>query len=356
MRNLIKLMMILLVSSIAESASAQDIHFSNIHASPVHLNPAMTGMFNGGSTRFIGISRSQWTTFTNGFKTISGSIDTKLLQTGSGFFGGGLQLFTDKAGDLEFKQTYVGGSLSYVKSVNKKGDSYFAAGFQAAYIGNSFDLTKMVGFDEETSISFGDVDSNINYLDISAGAAWYYTFSKNSYYYIGAAVHHLNRPNVSFFDTNDNGNTTITDSKADGRTLFRKMTIHGGANLKLTSSVTLLPSFVFFDQGPHREMNMGTYFKMQKASRGRNNTPDYAFYFGAWVRWYKDASISGIDAIIPSVRADFKNTVVSLSFDVNISDLKVVSNGAGGPELSVIKILGTSSKRRKSHKVKCPDF
>ena len=356
MRDLIKLMMVLLVSSVAQSTIAQDIHFSNIHASPVHLNPAMTGIFNGGSARFIGISRSQWTSFTNGFKTISGSIDAKILQTGSGFFGGGLQVFSDKAGDLDFKQTYVGGALSYVQPVNKKGDSYFAAGFQAAYIGNSFDLSKMVGFDTETSITFGDVDSNINYLDVSAGAAWYYTFNKNSYYYIGAAMHHINKPNVSFFDTNTRGNTIATDSETDGRTLFRKVTIHGGAQLKLTSSMTLLPSFVLFDQGPHRQMNMGTYFKIQKAKRGRRNTPDYAFYFGAWVRWYKDANLSGLDAVIPSVRADFKNTIVSLSFDVNISDLKVVSNGAGGPELSIIKVLGSTNSRKKSYKVKCPDF
>jgi len=265
-------------------------------------------------------------------------------------------LFTDKAGDLDFKQTYVGGAMSYVQPINKSGDSYFAAGFQAAYIGNSFDISKMVGFDMETSISFGDVDSSINYLDVSAGAAWYYTFSKNSYYYIGAAMHHINRPNVSFFDTNINGNTIATDSNSDGRSLFRKLTLHGGAQLKLTSSMTLLPSFVFFDQGPHRQVNMGSYFKIQKAKRGKRNAPEYAFYFGAWVRYYKDANLSGIDSVIPSVRADFHNTIVSLSFDVNISDLKVVSSGAGGPELSIIKIIGSSSKRKKSYKVKCPDF
>ena len=80
------------------------------------------------------------------------------------------------------------------------------------------------------------------------------------------------------------------------------------------------------------------------------------FTLGAWVRWYKDANLSGLDAVIPSFRADFKNTIVSLSFDVNISDLKVVSNGAGGPELSIIKVLGSANSRKKSYKVKCPDF
>jgi len=316
----------------------------------------MTGIFNGGSARFIGISRSQWSSFTNGFKTISGSMDTKLLSTGSGgFFGGGLQLFSDKAGDLDFKQTYVGGSLSYVMSLNKNNSNFLALGMQAAYIGNSFDMTKMIGFDEETSITFGDVDSEINYVDINVGAAWYYTFGKGSYYYIGASLSHINEPNVSFFDTNTNGNQSQTVEN-DGRVLFRKTTVHGGANLRLNSSITMLPSFIYFDQGPHKQMNVGTYFKIQKERRGRRNQPEYAFYFGTWARFYKDATLSGIDAIIPSVRADFKNTQVSLSFDVNISDLKTVSNGAGGPELSVIKVLGTASRGRKSNKVKCPDF
>jgi len=316
----------------------------------------MTGIFNGGSARFIGISRSQWSSFTNGFKTISGSIDAKLLHTGSGgFFGGGLQLFSDKAGDLDFKQTYVGGSLSYVLSLNKQSSNFLALGMQAAYIGNSFDMTKMVGFDEETSITFGDVDSEINYVDLNVGAAWYYTFGKSSYYYIGASLSHINEPNVSFFDTNVNGNQSSSTSN-DGRILYRKKTIHGGANLRLSSNITMLPSFIYYDQGPHKQMNIGTFFKIQKERRGRRSQPEYAFYFGTWARFYKDTSVSGIDAIIPSVRADFKNTQVSLSFDVNISDLKVVSNGAGGPELSIIKVLGTASKGRKSNKVKCPDF
>lgn len=356
MRNYTQLLLFLALSCLAQVSSAQDIHFSNIHASPIHLNPAMTGIFNGGSARFIGISRSQWSSFTNGFKTMSGSIDAKLLQTSSGgFFGGGLQVFADKAGDLDFKQTYVGGSLSYVMALNKKSSNFIALGMQAAYIGNSFDMTKMVGFDQETAITFGDIDSQLNYVDVNVGAAWYYTFGKSSYYYIGGALSHVNEPNVSFFDTNTSG-TQTTSVDNDGRRLYRKTTVHGGANLRLSSNITMLPSFVYFNQGPHQQINVGTYFKIQKERRGRGNQPEYAFYFGTWARFYKDASLSGIDAIIPSFRADFKNTIVSLSFDVNISDLKSVSNGAGGPELSIIKVLGTASKGRKSNKVKCPDF
>ncbi|MBT8219632.1 MAG: PorP/SprF family type IX secretion system membrane protein [Bacteroidia bacterium] len=355
MRNLLFLMAMLFWSFYnSPNIFAQDIHFSSIHASPVHLNPAMTGMFNGGNTRFIGISRSQWNTFTNGFKTISGSIDTKLLHAGSdAFFGGGLQLFTDKAGDLDFKSTFVGGSMSFVKGLSRKSNNYIALGVQAAYYGNSFDQTKMVGFDEETSILFGDVASNINYFDLSVGVGWYYTFNDDNYYYLGASMFHINTPNVSFFDT---FNSNQSQANLPGHNLFRKLTIHGGANLRMADNITIQPSFIFFDQGPHREINAGSYFKIQKQKRHRRQTQEYAFYFGAWVRFYQEANYSGIDAVIPSIRADFNNTTISLSFDVNISDLRVVSAGAGGPELSVIKVLGSSNPSRKKSRVKCPGF
>lgn len=277
------------------------------------------------------------------------------MQTSSGaFFGGGLQLFADKAGDLDFSQTHIGASLSYVQSINKAGDSYLALGFQSSHNTQSFDVSKLSGFDQETAITFGDIDSRLNYVDVNLGAAWYYTFNKNNYYYLGASIFHVNRPNVSFFDTDPNRAQINTDR--DGHTLFRRLTIHGGANLRMSKYVTVQPSFIYFDQGPHMQINTGTYFKIQKTQKGRRSQDQSAFYFGAWVRFYQEANIGGIDAIIPSVRADFNNTIISLSFDINISDLRVVSTGAGGPELSVIKVIGSSKRRSKTYKVKCPDF
>jgi len=53
---------------------------------------------------------------------------------------------------------------------------------------------------------------------------------------------------------------------------------------------------------------------------------------------------------------DYKKTSFTFSYDFNISTLKRVSAGRGGPELSIIQIIGSEKTRRKSSAIKCPAF
>ena len=85
-----------------QSLSAQDIHLSHIHASPTILNPSLAGLFNG-DIRSITNYRSQWESFTNGYRTMVTSADMKVARMGVyDFLGAGLQVYSDKAGDLDF--------------------------------------------------------------------------------------------------------------------------------------------------------------------------------------------------------------------------------------------------------------
>jgi len=326
---------------------AQDIHSSHIHATPTFLNPALNGMMNA-DVRFMANTRSQWQSVTKGYKTNMGSVDMKLFTLSNGdLIGGGLNLYSDKAGDLDFRSTGLGIGLTYLKSLaGRKGGNYVAFGLRGAQLSNGYDPTKIIAFDDEPLAASGGANK-IHYFDLSAGVAWFYEVNKTTNFHLGVSAWHLNKPEVSF----------VNDPEATfeaSQFLYRKIVVHGAADFKLTRRANLKPSFIFMDQGPHREITIGTFYKYRtKMDRLLKETS--SIYVGGWLRWYAEKDISGVDAIVAAVRFDYKNTHLTFSFDVNISTLKEVSFGSGGPEFSIVQLINFEEKR-KPFKVQCPAF
>jgi Bacteroidetes-specific putative membrane protein len=330
---------------------AQDIHLSHIHASPTILNPALTGLFNGGDIRFIANARSQWQTVTNAYKTIAGSMDMKLMNLRDrSIVGAGLQVYSDRAGDLGFSKTSAALSFSILKSLDQRGSSFVGFGMKAAYVSYGLDYTKMIGFDEEPLVLSGAPD-RFGFLDVTAGISYAYTFDPFNSIYFGISAFHLNNPNTSFYNRLE-GQENSDFYQYDR--LYRKLVFHGGGNVRLAKYITALPSFIFMDQGPHREINFGSFIKFMKSASFKKS--ENAFYIGLWGRWYFEKDISGTDALIAAIRADIKKTSFTFSFDINVSSLSRASYALGGPELSIIHIIGLPNDRHRSSKVKCPVF
>ncbi len=341
-----------LLAVLGGQLAAQDIHFAHIHASPTYLNPAMTGMFENGSMRFIANTRSQWETIGGkGYKTVALSTDGQLGSLGeSSLLGGGLQLTADQAGDLNFTKSSASLTLSAIKSLNRKYEHFIAIGIQNAYHNYRLDYSKMVGFDSEPLVENG-APNKLNFWDLSLGAAWYYTFKDRSTMYLGAGLFHINTPNTSFFSRAESPSEYREENQEE---LYQKFVIHGGAYWRMGKQVTALPSFMYLDQGPHQEINIGTFLRF---ARGKSFTiTNYAFYFGAWTRWHIEKDIFDVDAIITSLRMDVNRTSYTISFDTNVSSLSRASFGIGGPEVSIVKIIGPQMSNRKPNKVKCPAF
>ncbi len=331
----------------AAKMSAQDIHLSHIHASPTYINPAMTGLFNG-DMRFIGNYRSQWQTFTNGFQTFLGSADMKLNQ---GFgnqddIGAGIQVSTDRAGDLNFNTTSANFTLSYLKALNGIGDHFISIGISNGFVQTRLDLSDLRVFDQDPFLQTPDFGGRNSYYDLNAGAAWFVPLHHQDFAYVGGSIYHLNRAFVSF--------KSDREHSLPGTSLIPRYILHGGASIRLNEFMTIKPSFLFFDQHPHREVNVGTFLKITRETRSYLR-PEYAFYAGLWYRWSVKAGEFNRDALIASLRYDFRRTVLSFSFDLNISPLQKASNGIGGPELSVMHFLDFIRPQRKRIKVKCPE-
>ena len=338
----------LIVLGFSSKIFAQDIHLSHIHASPTYINPAMTGLFNG-DMRFIANYRRQWESFTNGFQTFLGSADMKLNQ-GFGLqddVGAGIQVSSDKAGDLNLSTVSANLTFSYLKALNSYGDHFVTFGVSNGIVQNRLDLSQLRIFDQDPYLQSGDFNNQLTYYDLNAGAAWFMPLKREDFLYVGGSIFHLNRALVTF--TRDQ-----PDYQA-GTSLIPRYILHGGASVRINQFVTLKPSFIYFDQRPHQQFNIGTFLKITRETRTYVR-PEYAFYAGLWFRWSNRAGEFNRDALIASLRYDIRNTVFSFSFDLNISPLRKATRGVGGPELSVMHFIDFIRPQRKRVKVKCPEL
>ncbi|NJK83079.1 MAG: PorP/SprF family type IX secretion system membrane protein [Saprospiraceae bacterium] len=335
------------------STKAQDIHFSQFYLSPLNLNPAMTGVMNC-NTRLVANYRNQWASVlkSNAFNTYSVSYDQRIAVGRYDYIGVGGVFWGDQAGESRFSTTTGKLSFSYSKRMggNKQRNDYLVVGAQGGVAQRSIDFLNLRwpnqhdgegGFDPSLSSGESTLNDNFLFADAEAGLLWFsVNEKKGSSFYAGAAFHHLNRANQSFFD----GGESL---------LYTRFTGHMGGDLPVSSKFGLVPGVIVMKQGPSFQVNGGTSLKFLLG-----DSREYqAFQVGAWMRLanrYEDEENSGIlaDAAILSTRFDYNSFSIGFSYDVNISPLATASNGNGGFEFALVyKICG--AERRG---VYCPRF
>ncbi len=338
MKNTILYTIIILIFS--SNLQSQDVHFSHIHSSPTLLNPAMTGLFNG-KIRMSGNYKSQWNNFTEGYSTAAAAFDVRAVEFKNNIIGAGISMYSDKAGDLDFSTNTVSMNASFIQLLGK--DTWASVGFKNSFIQSRVDFTKAKTFEAEP-VFF----SNISYWDLSTGLAIMHKYKNGNLIYGGASLFHVNGANVSFLSKPLKGGP----DQPNIETQDKKVVLHGGADIKVNRNLTLKPTFILMDQGPHREIMIGSFVKYESNQNSMLSEKNASISFGAWMRWYSEINLAGADALITSVRMDMNGMFVTLSYDANISSLRVASQGQGGVELSVVKVI--SHKTIQKRKISCP--
>lgn len=328
--------------------NAQDIHFTQFYMSPLNLNPALTGVMNC-KTRMVANYRNQWAAVlaANAYNTYSVSYDQKIPVGREDYFGIGGSLWGDVAGESRFGTTQGRVSLSYSKKMAgyRKKASYLVIGADAALTSRSISDTDLRwpsqitgdGFDKtlpNNEPNFTDFD--FLYADIAAGLLWFSVIDNNTNWYFGAALHHLNRPNVTFL--------------GDEVNLYSRYTLHAGMQFEIARKISMLPFGVYMAQGPHRSLNAGTNFRF---AMGPSRTTNQSFEVGAWYRVGNKVE-GGLhsDAVILSSRFNYEQFGIGFSYDINVSGLRQASPANGAFEFSLIyNICGPESRG-----VYCPRF
>jgi len=315
-----KLITLLCTGVALQLHAQQDIHFSQYYSSPLFLNPATAGMFRGDMRTNLNY-RNQWATVTRPFNTIVAGIDAPVYspKKSDNFLALGARFFHDKAGDSRFGSTNFGLDASYAISTGK--NSFFGVGlgfgvlsrsitpsgltWDQQWNGNAFDNSLYSG-ESIQSESFATFDLN--------GGLCYMFDDGDVRYTLGAGIQHFNRPNISFLGSNEK--------------LMIKYVFHGQAEFPLgRTNTALVPSAVYFFQGPNMELTFGSDYKIiiKQASQRLTFNDEISLSAGLYTRF--------LDALFATFRFNYAGLSVGGAYDFTMSKLSPHTKGLGGFEL-----------------------
>ena len=331
--------------------NAQDARFSQFYTAASHTNPALTGIFPGQFKVTLNY-RNQWSSFLGGasFNTVGANFDYRIKTNKYDYLSAGISLLRDDAGDARFNQTKVNLNLSYLKKLG--GNSrystsahYVALGFQGGVGQNGIDWSRLSfsqQFNNEDEV-FVETDPTGEdfgnrsklYADLNAGLAWYAVFDDNLSLHAGFAMHHLMKPDISFYD----GSNDVLYAKYVGQI---------GGQIPFTENLSILPAAIFTLQGPSHETVVGTNFRYSN-----NDRNELALRIGVWGRMVADeGSTMALESTIVSSMIEINQFLIGLSYDINLSTLKPASNSRGAFELSLTYVHEEKSR----YKTACPKF
>jgi type IX secretion system PorP/SprF family membrane protein len=336
-----KVVMPFVMAAACQCAFSQDLHFSQFFEAPLLRNPSLAGIFVG-DYRVQGVYRDQWNSITNGYRTGSLNAEYKMpVGRSSDFITTGLQCLFDKAGTVGLTTTEFLPALNYHKSLSDEKTMYISLGFMGGIVDKTIDRSKVTTSNQfnsgvfDPAIADGETfpSANIHYWDASVGMSFNTTFGeeqKNSMF-VGAAFHHLNRPKNNFY---------LNTIELDPKYVFSagvKMNMDDYSYLTLQGDYSVQASF--------KEAIGGALYSYKLDD---TKDPKYVLSLGAFMRWQ--------DALIPVIKIDMLPLSVALSYDVNISQLKTVSQGQGGVELSISYIGFLDRQTSSKYKMLCPHF
>lgn len=324
-------------------AHAQDIHFSQFYENVIIRNPGLTGIFSGDVKGGVNY-RTQWNEISVPFTTVLASAEyRKQISEETGDCASfGLTATYDKAGTINFASAQIYGAVAYNKALEDVHGSYLTLGFAGGYMQRSIDPSKATFSSQYQNGSYSSNNAsgetmsfrNISNFDLGVGVSLNSSMgaTNNVNYYIGASAYHILKPKHTF----DDNNAYVR--------LSTKWSGNLGVKAQFTPQVGMVVHANYSNQSPYQEIIFGGLASYRILDQ---NLQQFTFYAGAFYRIK--------DAIIPTVKVDYKTYSVTLSYDVNNSSLKSASNTMGGFEISLYA-RGTWKKDNASENVKCPRF
>lgn len=329
------------------TAAAQDTHFSQYNASPLVLNPALSGLSNGDYRVYTNF-RSQWMTVSkaSAYRSFAAGADMAVgkVTRYNSFAGLGISFLNTQAGVIRLSTNRLDLTFAYHFMLNHRGTQQISLGVQGGFNMRTIDPSRAV-YDSQYDPVSGTLNpyaagesygkTKVLFADAGAGVLYSGIFKRGNHLYLGFAMAHLNRPNVSFQPSG-----LEAPDKAQQR-LAMKYTIHGGMLLPMGKRLALMPNFMVLVQGTANEFNLGLHLR---SALGNMKTSATYLYFGAQYRGL-------VDAVIVSGRMDIKGFTMGLSYDINISKLLPATKTVGAPEISLMYQGSFKKKPRPWH---CP--
>ncbi|MBD3637355.1 MAG: PorP/SprF family type IX secretion system membrane protein [Crocinitomicaceae bacterium] len=311
---------------------AQDIHFSQFYMNPLQQNPAMAGAVYGIEANIN--YKDQWRAVGAPYKTFALGYHMRYEKKRSqgGFLAGGVNFFSDKAGDSQMGTGQGNLAMAYHFKANEY--NRIGGGVQVGYFQRKIDYTNLqwatqfdgTAYNASLPAGIPAGQASFTRMDVGAGVSWVYnntggdikvTDNHDLNFTAGVAVMHINRPKFSFLNTDER--------------LPMKVVLHGNGVISLgeSSKMAVCPGFMYYRQGPAQEIYVGTLFRylLAQDSKFTGFRHGAALYGGAYLRTR--------DAITAKFIIEYAGWGFGVSYDINVSSLKVASNTRGGLEFSL---------------------
>jgi type IX secretion system PorP/SprF family membrane protein len=326
------LLTIILLCILPFISKGQDAVFSQFFNSTLYLNPALAGIEEDFTVSFG--HRSQWRSLlfpytTSQFSAIIPYYKSKHTKPLGHIGAFGFSVYNDLAGENNnFKTTGVNGAFAYNLPLDHRYVNLITFGLQIGAINKKIDpeglqwgeqYNPFLGFD--ANITSSDV-SNLQgrtFIDINAGAFWWWTPIQNGDMLFnsansGISVSHLNNPNESLLEQ-------------DNQQLPLLYKYHGGMvfniSHKATASINVLTAF----QDETVQNNIGSYLSYKLSTFYEGKIQYGIARLGGWYR-INDSFI----LLTEFETALFK---VAFSYDLNTSSLRYNDRGIGTYEINL---------------------
>lgn len=299
---------------------SQDFTFSQFYEQPLLRNPALAGVFTG-DIRVAAAHRSQWGSVTVPFRTTSLSVEHKIpVGSKNDIVTIASQMSIDQAGDLRLRRTQILPAINYHKSLSNDNDTYLSLAFMGGPVSSQFDASKLKlgdqyvngGFDPSNPTSQPITATGYSYFDLTTGLCFSTAFQHKTRVYVAVGVAHVTNPKIK----------SVTGSIENF--LSPRLSVNVGINAPAGERGRFMAFVDYFSQNRNNQLLGGLMYGITMREYD-NNEPDL-FYVGTFLRWN--------DAVIPTVKMEFEHFSIGVSYDVNISKLRVASNWRGGLELT----------------------
>jgi len=322
---------------------SQDIHFSQFFETPLLRNPALAGLFTG-DLRLQSVYRTQWQSVTVPYQTTSFNGEYKMpIGKTEDFLTVGGQILYDKAGSIAMTATHIMPAVNYHKSLSSVRNMYLSLGFMGGIVQRRFDRSKVTTnsqFDGTTyngGLADGETFDNpsYSYFDGTVGMSFNTQIGDNTdnNLFVGLAYHHFNKPsNISYY-----GNTKLE--------MTPKWVYSAGARVSTAENSYITFQADYISQGQNTEMIGGALYTYKLDDFA---DPKFLIHGGAFVRWK--------DAIIPVAKLEMRPLAISLSYDINTSQLATATRGRGGFEMALSYQRYINRDNSSKEAVRCPRF
>jgi type IX secretion system PorP/SprF family membrane protein len=368
-RIFIKAFIIAGAIGITGQLSAQDPIFTQFYNNPLYYNPATVGLSPGMRMRFN--YRDQWPSLPVDFKTYDFSMDIAERNIpGSG--GLGIIALSDKAGTGMMKTSILG--LATSVRVPLQENMVAQVGIMTSFVQKMINWDELV-FTDQLNARYGNINptafetpdkSKVTYPDFAVGGVYRFTEVGMSFANIqgtlGAAMHHVFRPNESFLGLSS--------------PLPRKLVIHGDLVFEIDQSTgnfynrsrnpktfKFNPGFNLEKQGDFSTYSIGVNILKSSIYSGvwfRNQTFDFVqsndlmLALGLYLPFNKDSRIKLMytyDFILTDLRpAAGASHELTIAFEFD--EFNLFSGGGGGG-----RGFGSSSRGGRSyHEMECCPF